>query len=429
MRRPAGVRWRKAWGGIVVLLAAGTLAAAQGGPPAAGCAGGALGSAHNRSGTICEDFDRDRNGSGAFEWTRLYPAVSSCDPLRGVIDPTDDVIGHVVDGGATPAGVNGQICSDDAVFAAALLTCHPVPSENDWHLHTPFEGCDPTYDSTGAFSSSCAPEARAHSGVRSLHLGRHLNPTDTLYDTYRLRQTSAFVLDPVNVGGQTMLDFWQIMSVCDDRCINGGDGTTTAGGIVEISLLNGTTGLYQPWQKLTASANGYNSVDQGVIVICEFDPGDDVGNATNETMCGGLLQWSDIGDIYGTDITCATDTDGNDPVNKDCGETTNRTVDTSCSWVADPSCGSYLENGSVGRGVWARSEFDLSGFSGRKARLRWVFQGGGGWSFGESRSFLEPEPAHPPTDPFFAFDQDDGWYIDDIELTGLRKNLNASECD
>jgi hypothetical protein len=395
---------------------------------AAACGVGttALGAAHAQAGVLCEDFDTFRNATAGYQWTRLFPVQAPADPLAAAPDPNDDVLGHSVDGGPTPFGVSGVICSDDNGFPAARIDCHVVPSENDWHLHSEFEGCDPTYETGGTFATRCAPEARAHSGFRSMHLGRHLNATDTNFDTYRFRQTSAFVLDPVNLGVATSLEFWHIIQVCDDKCVNAGNGGTTAGGQVHVSLLNNASGLYEKWQRLSATQNNYNSVDQDVIVICEFDPTDDQNPPRDETMCGGIApQWSDIGDIYGSDRTCTTDQDQNDPTDLDCGSTTNRTVVGTCSWVTDPTCGSFLENGSQGRGVWARSVFDLSAFAGRRARLRWIFQGGGGWSFGQSRSWLEPAVGSPAD----IFDQDDGWYVDDIRLTDLRTSPAAIAVD
>jgi hypothetical protein len=388
-------------------------------PIAGGCAGGALGPAHDMPGVLCEDFDTDRNHSGAFEWIRLFTATSTLDPLLAFPGCGDDVLGNTAGGGAVPLGVDGRICSNNVAYPLAQQTCHVVPSENDWHLHTPFEGCDDVYDSRPAFDARCGPEARAHSGFRSLHLGRHVDPTDTLYDTYRFRQTSAFVMDPLNVGAGSLLEFWHIIQVCDGTCISLGSQTqTTAGGQVQISLLDGGTGTFERWRRLTPTENGYNAVSQSIIIVCEFDPGDDQHPPDDETMCSDEPQWSNLGDLYGSDRTCMTDQDGNDPYDRDCGMTTNRTVQQ-CSWVTDPNCGSFLENGSQGRGVWARSQFDLSSFSGRTARLRWILEGGGGWGFGTSRSFIERVTGTN----YFAMDHDDGWYVDDIRITEVMEPL------
>src|SRR5262249_24178078 len=148
----------------------------------------------------------------------------------------------------------------------------------------------------------------------------------------------------------------------------------------------------------------------------------------NQTMCTGQKgMWSDMGDMYGSDRTCRVDQDHNDPVDLDCGETSNRTVNTACSWINDKNCGSFLENGTKGRGVWAREQFNLSSFAGRAARLRWIVQSGGGWNFGEARSFLEPEPGRGIYANYHNFDS--GWYVDDIRLTDLRTNASVVSPD
>lgn len=409
---------------LVLGAAASALVLAQGSPLTGGCAGGALGPAHDQPGALCEDFDTDRNGSGSITWSRLYPAGAVCDPYRVLEDPSDDILGHSVSGGPHPYGVAGTICSVDAAFPQALATCHVAPAENDWHLHSPFEGCDgdDSYDGGDPnFASTCAPDAKAHSGLRSLHLGRHLRAADTAWDTYRFRQTSAFVMDPVHLSPSARLEFWQIIWACNTECISLGANGTTGGGQSQISLRDPNRGVYGPWRRLTPGENGYDSVAQDLKIFCEFDPGDDDLPPSDETMClPSSPQWAHIGDPLGTDRTCTTDTDGSDPTWLDCGRTDTRTVDPNCSWVADPNCGSFLENGAAGAGVWARSRIDLSPFGGEHARLRWVFQGGGGWGFGESRSFLEPEPGFSP---YFSYGVDEGWYIDDIRITDALETV------
>jgi hypothetical protein len=396
-------------------------------PPACGGPGTALGPAHGAPGVLCEDFDTERNGVPGFQWTRLFPAASPDDPLLALPDPSDDVLGHAAGGGPIPFGVDGRQCSGDRPFHAGPDYCHVVKTENDWHLHSPTEGCPPEYEPRPAFSSRCdGGSPRAHSGTRSMHMGRHLNATSTLGDTYRFRQTSAFVMDPVNLGEDATLEFWHIMQVVDWKVVGIGKPNTNAGGQVQLSLLDPNTGLYDRWQRLHAATNPYNALDQEAFTICEFDPGDDQFPGTDETMCGGQPQWSDIGDFYGSNLNCLPDTDGNDRVDGDCGQTTHRTVVGGCRWVSDPNCGSFLEIGTAGPGVWARSTFDLSPFDARTVRLRWIFQGGGGWSFAQSRSFLEPEPGGLPSQ---IYDGDEGWYVDDIRLTDLRVGLSIREAD
>ncbi len=366
-------------------------------------------------GTLCEDFDTDRNGVPGIQFTRLPIGSTPGDPLRANGDPNDDIIGYTIDAGPTPAGTDGRICIDDD---QGFVGCQaPVAEENDWHLHSPFEHPGPEYDSGNLGPGIGAPDGgKARTGVRSLHMGRHLSATTTLMDTLRLRQVSAFVLDTqgdpaipgIVPGANSTLEFWHIISVPDDEdtCdFGGGCGVSFGGGQVQISLL-GSNGTFERWQLLTPDFNGYDTTIQETISVCGFDPGDDQIPPNNETMCNFSPLFGHKGDIFGTDPTCTTDTDNNDPSHKDCGEIT-------CA--AGPGCTS---TGTVGAGVWTRSAFSLSSFAGRVARLRWIGMIEGGWSYGTWRSNLEPDPGEPA---YQYFEDDDGWYVDDIRLTDLRQ--------
>jgi hypothetical protein len=289
-----------------------------------------------------------------------------------------------------------------------------VAAENDWHLHSPYEIPGAPYDTR---PGSGAPDGgKAHSGVRSLHLGRHLDPTTTTQDTIRLRQVSAFVLDSqgdpnipgVVIGSTSTLEFWQIMSMLDDENFGSGylSGITFGGGQVQISLL-GSNAKFEKWQVLTPNFNGYDSTTQETASLCGFDPGDDQMAPGNETMCNASPMFADKGDFFGTDATCVTDTDHNDTRHKDCGDRT-------CT----PGPGCTEPSSTPNKGVWSRTAFSLSPFAGRVARLRFITMVEGGWSFGTYRSALEPDPAQPA---YQYYDGDDGWMIDDIKLTDLRQ--------
>jgi hypothetical protein len=356
---------------------------------------------------LCEDFDTNRNGVAGFQFSRLPIAADPNDPLRAYGDPNDDVFGYTQDSGPSPSGTDGQDCAGDIPFNPGPACSKANAEENDWHLHSQFEGPGDGYDPLGQTNIGAPDGGKAHSGFRSMHFGRHLDPTTPVTaDTTRFRQVASFVLDPpINIGPTSKLEFWHIMQMLDDASAGIDPGTTFGGGQVHISLLNSSSGKFERWQRLTPTFNGYNSTVQDVFAICQFDPGDDQAIPANETMCNKLPMWSDLGDVVGNDATCTVDTDGNDPAHKDCGDL------LSCS--GGPNC---TENGATGTGVWARSAFDLSPFAGRNARLRWVNANAGGWFFGVTRSALEPSAG-----PQYQYlEGDDGWWVDDIKLTDLR---------
>ncbi len=375
----------------------------------------------NLPGVLCEGFDTDRNGIPGFQWSRLPLGPDLADPLRALGDPDDDVLGYTISGVTSPLGTAGVICSDDNL---GYVGCQaPVAEENDWHLHSPFEGPGEGYTVPGRPDLGQTEGGKAHGGFRSMHMGRHLQPLN-LYDTLRLRQVSAFVLDShgdpdvpgLAIGPASTMSFWHIISVPDDENFGNGflpQGTTFAGGQVQVSLL-GDDGLFERWQPVTPTFNGYDSRIQETVSLCGFDPGDDALAPADETMCDNSPMYADKGDVFGSDVTCLTDTDFNDTRHKDCG-------DISCT--PGPGC---TENGSLGPGVWTRSEFDLSAFAGRVARLRWIGMVEGGWSFATYRSAMEPDPGLGTTYPYFL-DSEDGWWIDDIVVTDLRQSPCADE--
>ncbi len=370
-------------------------------------------------GNLCETFDVDRNANGSFDFSRLPLSAFPGDPLRADGDPNDDVLGFTIDGGASPFGTDARTCPGDGGFP---FCNDAVSEENDWHLHSPFEGPGAGYDSRPGIG---APDGgKAHGGVRSLHMGRHTDPATTLGDSIRFRQVSAFVLDSqrdpnipgIAIGPASTVEFWQIASFPDDENFGAGfvaPGTTFGGGQLQLSLLGLGTGKFEKWQRLTVSFNGYDSTIQGTVSLCAFDPGDDQAPMTQDmTFCDNAQGpvMNDKGDYFGTDETCVLDTDFNDPAHRDCGHIT-------CAY--DPNnptnCTMDSSFSSTG-GVWTRSAFNLSPFVGRVARLRWIGMMDGGWSFGNSRSAMEA----PVPPAYQMFDPDDGWMIDSIKITDLR---------
>jgi hypothetical protein len=258
-----------------------------------------------------------------------------------------------------------------------------------------------------------------------MHWGRHTDAASTLGDSIRFRQVSAFVLDSqgdpnipgIVLGPASTVEFWQIASVPDDENFGSGfvqPGTTFGGGQLQLSLLGlGVGAKFEKWQRLTASFNNYDSTIQGTVSLCAFDPGDDQQPPGDDTFCDNAQGpvMNEKGDFYGTDETCVEDTDDNDSTHKDCG---------AVSCANDPNspiktCTMDSSFSTTG-GVWSRSAFNLSPFVGRVARLRWIAMMDGGWSFGSSRSAMEPTV--PPA--YQMYDGDEGWMIDSIKITDIR---------
>jgi hypothetical protein len=363
-------------------------------------------------GVLCETFDTNRNASPGIQFTRLSIGADPNDPLRAIGDPNDDILGYTMDANPSPTGTAGAICPPDN---QGFVGCQaPVSEENDWHLHSPYEHPGASYDVGGLGPGVGAPDGgKAHSGFRSLHMGRHLDPTSTLGDTMRLRQVSAFVLDQhpdagtpgIIPGPASTLEFWHMIAVLDDeRLSDGFFFGSTAGGQVQASVL-GQDGRYGKWQRLTPSFNGYDTTIQNTISLCGFDPTDDSFPPSDWSFCETGPLYAHKGDPFGSDPNCIVDTNNDDPAHKDCG-------DISCT--PGPGC---TETGTTGLGVWTRSAFNLSSFAGAQVRLRWIGMNEGGWSFGTQRSLLEPDPGGQV---YQYMEGDDGWWVDDIKLTDLR---------
>src|SRR6185503_1605077 len=129
----------------------------------------------NLPGVLCETFDTNRNGVTGFQWTRLPAGADPIDPLRAIGDPNDDVLGYTMSGGASPLGTAARICTDDD---HGFIGCQaPQAEENDWHLHSPFEGPGVGYVPPAQPALGQTDGGKAHSGVRSMHMGRHLFAT------------------------------------------------------------------------------------------------------------------------------------------------------------------------------------------------------------------------------------------------------------
>jgi hypothetical protein len=281
--------------------------------------------------------------------------------------------------------------------------------QNDWHLHNFM-----------AEPANAPGGGKAHGGLGSLHMGRHLNPANASNSTYRFRQLTAFVGPSVNIAitGDRALEYWQIVRLVDDNVVNTGAGEAMDLAMVQVRLdENSDPGLddFGPWQRIEPVLNPYDHLrDSRFPGACKFDPTDDFfdptgGGRADETTCHPQSGWSDQGEGTGSGVTPwpagpCLDSDHNG--HNDCGSATK----------VGPG---YAEVGAVGTGVWMKTRFDLASLAGRRAQFRWLFSS---IAFFENLDYLSynETPGNPG-----AFDMnefDDGWYIDDICFSGLLNN-------
>ncbi|PYT36163.1 MAG: hypothetical protein DMF52_08380 [Acidobacteria bacterium] len=358
-------------------------------------------------GILVESFDLDRDGSGAIE---IDSRCTSFGP--GCADPTsgihNDTIGVTVR--TTPGGIGGLAgigCGGFNVPPADLGCFIDPDNDMDWHIHCPAAGPDACPNNTGHVTP--ADGALAHSGTNSLHWGYHFDPDSRLNgDTTKFRQLAAFTTNPINLAlitdpGDLELSFFHIASmISNDSGVNTVPGTAFDYGDVQIQIdqdPSPTGDTWGDWDKLAPFNNVYDHIPQvwsdfgTTLTYCQLTP-TDTGSAppaprgVHETMCWPLGVWSN------------------------CGWQWDQTTTKEC-----PGPG---QTGLTGTGNWIQSEFDLSPYLGQRVKIRWIAQS---WEFNPTASSYEE------TGTWDNQLDDDGWWVDDIRLTGAIVNQIAPVVD
>jgi hypothetical protein len=191
------------------------------------------------------------------------------------------------------------------------------------------------------------------------------------------------------------LSFKHQVSLPDYRILNtSGERRSADGGVVQVKIMSSGGQPLSDWRTLDAVYNGYDQQREDYYINCTFDPIDD-GNTEDDfydpedpyrrlgpsSLC--YDQWV---------FTRMGDTDEEFDANN----------------VGYAEAGSGLE-GEEGLGTWVESRFDLSQFRGKDILIRFISNGLkiGSWETYESVFMFNPDPA------------DDGWWIDDITVTGV----------
>jgi hypothetical protein len=353
-------------------------------------------------GTLVENFDSDRDGDGQFT---VNDTFLTSDAGTGRVEHGSYVRGS--GGPAGPSAMTGLPCGGFRTPAEGNPNCDLNPDfPMDWHFHCPPGATTCPNIETGACVGGCSyatPQdgRKALTPPNSLHMGAHFTPIDSTGDTTHLRALQAFVSPPLNLTpsprpGDLTLSMFHIADLVDNHAVVTGNAFVCLDcADVQIQVDHNPDPAaddWGTWDKLAPFQNVYDHVTAAWSTLgfdyCEFTPGD-AGTAppaprgAHETMCYAQGAWSHCGTVRGTMPASAGDCAG--------------------PGFVDPS----------GQGVWVETRFNLASYLGQRVRIRWI---GSTWMFdGRTRSYFDrdciPELCDLPTD--------DGWWLDDIRLTGL----------
>jgi len=296
-------------------------------------------------------------------------------------------------GVVNPGSVN--ICPADQDNGAPVNGI--VPDRLDFHVHSV-----KTPDIDGSDTTHAGTLPKAFRGQNSLHWGRHISLSSkrnsrnqkfiTYGDTYCLQCMNAFVLDReggLNLNSRStreqplQVSFWHIAEFCDDTCFSGFvPNTADELGIVEVRSAAAGSSSFGVWERAEPTMNPYDGVQDTAYFTPTYEPTDDTnpnppaGVDAATTMCYPLTVFIAQGQAKAT--------------------------------AGNPA------NGEAGVGVWKQSTLDLSRYAGRRIQVRFITTTLDGASV--FQSYLETASG-PFNDPGASFD--DGWYIDDVRVSGL----------
>ena len=262
----------------------------------------------------------------------------------------------------------------------------PVKADNgfDWHVHK-------------ASGGQAAPDGgRAFAGTRSLHWGKHSTlPSE---DSTRFKQLEAIrTTDPIALGWDGVspeLSFKHQVSFMDYRVSRAQFGTSLDRGVVQIQLIDAGGNPVGSWMKISPYQSIYDVQGNDEFANCMFDPIDD-GSTEDD-----FFDPTDPNRRLGPSSTCFPefvfgfhgDTDYRNTFNE--------------QNIGRSSDGPGLQ-GSIDRGTWIETRFDLSRWIGRRILLRFLatsIEIAGNVDY-RSAGF----------DPDIV--EDDGWYIDELQIS------------
>ena len=259
----------------------------------------------------------------------------------------------------------------------------------DWHVHR---------------SAGPASPPRAYTGVQSLHWGVHgaSSPAD---DTTRLSQLDAIeTTSPINLAsiqGNPTLRFDQQVSFVDNRALGVFSsiptGETLDRGVVQVQLADNSGQPIGDWVTIEPYYNRYDVQATSSWNRCAFDPTDDGSDEDSFFSAKDILRKT------GPSSTCYTRT-----VFGWQGDTSDAPFNAAN--VGRATDGPGLQ-GSVDRGTWVETRFNLQRYAGRRIRLRLLATSGKYFDSGNDAVSYFGGGLVPA-----GSSVDDGWYVDNVHV-------------
>ena len=286
-----------------------------------------------------------------------------------------------------PDWVNSHIYGSPGLIAECYLAASPLHSDQVfWGLSGP---------------ETSPAGGRGFTGFHSMFFGLDLGPPQNWTTPVAVLEAAA-TAQPIHLGWDDVsptLTIKQQVSLLDERIITqvSGSGESLDRAVVMVQVADGLNDPAGSWLKLDPYQNVYDQQGTDNFFNCTFDPTDD-GNDEDS-----FFDPTDPSRLHGPSSTCWPER-----VFANIGQATEPFAVGNVGRADGPGL-----QGIWGIGTWIESKFDMSRFRGRSVRLRFL------------TTALQAVP-HETWEDYFLSNSlednpvtgDDGWWIDNVEVTG-----------
>ena len=297
-------------------------------------------------------------------------------------------------------------------------------SENHWHLHT---SKHPPSGQTVCEMVGCPDGRSMAGGVSSLHLGNHVEADGSLIDDNTTldmnRMRWAETRYSIQLGtGNPELSYWTQLSITDWRLFSGGyppwdfDAALTYicvdknGNDDCDTLETGNQDGSEKWEPLHAWFSPETSFRMSNFINCMYDPSDD-GNTEDDFFPNSMRTGPSSTCFPYSSDSCVGRTRQDDPWGQ-----VSVTLWSGCFPETGEESEGSAGNNAVAQTRWIQKKYDLTPWKGQKVLIRFHVSPGGLPGIENCASIIGP----------FCSNRDDGWWIDNIQITGASSGGTLS---